>query len=476
MNDARPEVIDYVRNRIIQGPAQMERMAVGPSRDHPLRPRRALAGMLDMANDFFNGGVEHMMLITGIRGAGKSTLLSQIYVRLRGKGVPADRMIYISMDETMLALGAGILEVFDAFQQLVPQDFVSIPSRDIVLILDEVQYDARWSQALKVIYDRAPDLLILATGSSALQLREQGDLARRGRFIELPPLPLGEYLEISDEADMVLKGRDIASALFDPQDAAECHAKLMTIAPPGGGMDVGQGTLVRYLTHGSLPMARGRDASLDLRQRYLQLLEKVIFIDMPGPYSFDRETSLRISHMTYLLADSDQISYEKIGTTVGLSKGTISLALRGLEQAGIIVPLRSRGGEYARRRTTPRYKFTAPAMRGAILERLGRPLESPVTYGRLLEDAIVERVHELIRSGVLTDMWYETGTAGIDLMVRSRDGKEIGIEIGWGKKDSGQRRSIPVNKECKYYLIASATGLQRKEDVVFIPREYILLT
>lgn len=416
-----------------------------------------------------------MMLISGIRGAGKSTLLSQIYLRLREKGVKANRMAYISMDEAMLALGAGILEIFEAFQQLVPQDFMSIPSRDIVLILDEVQYDAHWSQTLKVIYDRFPDLLVLATGSSALQLREQGDLARRGRFIELPPLHLGEYLEISAQDDRIEKCDDIAFALFDSKDSTECHAKLLKIAPPGGGMDVSQGTLVRYLTYGSLPMAMGSDASPDLRQRYLHLLEKVIFIDMPGLYSFDRETALKISHLVYLLADSDQISYEKIGTTVGLSKGTISLALRGLEQAGIIIPLRSKGGEYAKRRTTPRYKFAAPAMRGAILERLGRPLESPVTYGKLLEDAIVERVHELIRSRVLTDMWYETGLANVDLFVRSRDGKEIGIEIGWGKKDSGQMRSISIDQECKYCLVASASGLQRKEDVVFIPREYVLL-
>jgi hypothetical protein len=79
----------------------------------------------------------------------------------------------------------------------------------------------------------------------------------------------------------------------------------------------------------------------------------------------------------------------------------------------------------------------------------------------------------LVRHGLLLDLWYESRQGIVDLVVRSKDGERISIELGWGRKDSRQSRI--GGDACKYDLVASFTYLQRKEDVVFVPREYILL-
>jgi predicted AAA+ superfamily ATPase len=475
MNPLRSEVVEYVRTRMVQGPALMERMAKGGSKAQPSRPRQAFAEMMRHLDLYFDGGDEHMFLLSGIRGAGKSTIMAQVYRELLDRGFHANRMVYVSMDEAMFSLGAGVGEIFQAVQEIVPEDFISLPKRDAVLILDEVQYDKKWSLALKTIYDRTPDLLILGTGSSALHLREQGDLARRGQFMELTPLGLEEYLDISGIRSFDgTRDDSLASALFGSSDAVECHSRLLEVARPGSGMDVSHGILARYLTQGSMPLVFRSETPYELNQKYIQLLEKVIFIDMPELFSFDRETSLKISQMVYLLADSDLISYEKIGATLSLSKGTISTAIHGLEQAGIIIPLRDRGGQYARSRSPPRYKFTAPSMRCAILDRMGKSIGSPETYGKLLEDAVIERIGEMVHNGDLLEMWYEGGKNDVDLMVRSKDGKQIRIEIGWGHKDSGQMHKEGTKNVTKYDLVVSATNLQQGQGTVFIPREYLL--
>ncbi|MFA5312616.1 MAG: AAA family ATPase, partial [Methanomassiliicoccales archaeon] len=451
----------------------MKRMALGSGRVKEVRPRHAFKEVMRSVEGYMKGG-EHMLLISGIRGAGKSTLMAQTYQELLSRGFAANRMVCVSMDEAKLAVGASVEEIFQAVQVIIPEDFLSMKKRDVILFLDEVQYDDEWSLALKVIYDRAPDLFLLCTGSSALHLQEQGDLARRGRFLELPPLGLSEYLELLNLGAYDAKtAEDLADALFNSDDASECYERLMKVASPGSGSDVNPGVLVKYLTQGSLPIFLQEDDPQELKNKYIQLLEKVVFMDMPGICSFDRETSVKISQMTYLLADSDRISYEKIGKTVELSKGTITPAFRGLERAGIIVTLRGRGGEYARVRSAPRYKFSAPAMHAAMLGRMGREIESPAVYGALFEDAAVSRMNLLVKSGFLLDLWYESHEGSVDLVVRSKDRKQISIELGWGRKDSRQSRT--GGDACKYNLVASSTHLQRKDDVVFVPREYILL-
>jgi hypothetical protein len=208
MNEPREEVLNFVRSRIVQGPVTMKRMALGSGREKEVKLRHAFKEVMRSVEGHMNGG-EHMLLISGIRGAGKSTLMAQTYQELLSRGFVANRMVYVSMDEAKHAIGASIEEIFQAVQVIIPEDFLSMTKRGVVLFLDEVQYDEKWSLALKVIYDRAPDLLVLCTGSSALHLQEQGDLARRGRFLELSPLGLSGFLELSNVGTFDAKTRRV---------------------------------------------------------------------------------------------------------------------------------------------------------------------------------------------------------------------------------------------------------------------------
>lgn len=63
--------------------------------------------------------------------------------------------------------------------------------------LDEIHYDRKWVLFLKTLYDRTKshkNILVIATGSSALLLQSTPDLARRVIVEKIYPLNFLEYL------------------------------------------------------------------------------------------------------------------------------------------------------------------------------------------------------------------------------------------------------------------------------------------
>lgn len=121
--------------------------------------------------------------IKGARGVGKTTLLLQ-YIK---KNLPNDSLtLYVSLDNIWFAENSLISMV---------DQFVKQGGR--YLFLDEVHKYPNWSQELKNIYDDYPDLKIVFTGSSMLEIiNARADLSRRVVVYTLPGLSYREYLSL----------------------------------------------------------------------------------------------------------------------------------------------------------------------------------------------------------------------------------------------------------------------------------------
>jgi len=71
-----------------------------------------------------------------------------------------------------------------------------------VLLIDEVHKYPNWSRELKNIYDGLPQLQVIFSASSALDIyRGESDLSRRVISYTLPGLSFREYLKLSETAD-----------------------------------------------------------------------------------------------------------------------------------------------------------------------------------------------------------------------------------------------------------------------------------
>jgi uncharacterized protein len=126
--------------------------------------------------------------IRGARGVGKTTLMLQ-HIRREFSG-KLNKVLYVSLDSIWFS-GNSILELADTFSRQGGE----------YLFLDEVHKYPEWSVELKNIYDAYPDLKVVFTGSSLLDiLNSRADLSRRSVSYNLQGLSFREYLEFQTGA------------------------------------------------------------------------------------------------------------------------------------------------------------------------------------------------------------------------------------------------------------------------------------
>ena len=126
-----------------------------------------------------------LVAIKGPRGAGKTTLMLQ-RIRYHLKGSP-NETLYISADHHWFYTHT-LAETAD--------DFAKGGGKNI--FIDEVHKYPHWSREIKNMHDAWPDLKIVISGSSALELyRGEADLSRRLITYNLPGMSFREYLQMN---------------------------------------------------------------------------------------------------------------------------------------------------------------------------------------------------------------------------------------------------------------------------------------
>jgi len=124
-----------------------------------------------------------LIAIVGARGVGKTTLLLQ---HIKEQHSDLNEVLYVSLDN--LYFGKHILSDF-------VDEFVKLGGK--YLFIDEVHRYPNWSIEIKNIYDNYPELNIVITGSSALDIHKgKGDLSRRIVIYKLNGLSFREFIEL----------------------------------------------------------------------------------------------------------------------------------------------------------------------------------------------------------------------------------------------------------------------------------------
>ena len=109
--------------------------------------------------------------------------------------------------------------------------FLKKRTKQLVLFIDEAQYDKKWGVTLKDVYDRAKHkVFIYTTGSDALSLSMNKDTTRRPVFIKMLPLSFTEYIHLKNQKS--LSGevqKQIHVALFESTNADEAYQKILAV-------------------------------------------------------------------------------------------------------------------------------------------------------------------------------------------------------------------------------------------------------
>mgnify|MGYP001167448588 CR=1 FL=1 len=122
--------------------------------------------------------------IKGARGVGKTTLMLQrIQLNLKEEIFTT---LYVSLDSLMFS-GSTIWDLANEF----------VGRGGKYLFLDEVHKYDNWAQELKNVYDHFPELKVVFTSSSLLEiLSSRADLSRRAVVFEMQGLSLREFIQL----------------------------------------------------------------------------------------------------------------------------------------------------------------------------------------------------------------------------------------------------------------------------------------
>ncbi|HMS30692.1 MAG TPA: AAA family ATPase [Saprospiraceae bacterium] len=252
--------------------------------------------------------------IKGARGTGKTTLLLQY---LKHSNIDRDKKVYLSLDD-LYFIRHSILDFGVQFYQ----------NGGKLMVLDEVHKYPNWSKEIKNLYDRHPDLQIIFTGSSIIEITKmEGDLSRRALMYELKGLSYREYLAYNHDIHLpILKIEDLIHKNKDPDKFI-----LNDFKPLKYFKD--------YLTYGYYPFAMEDKDSYHLRIR--QLIRTIVEYDMAEVKGLDIRQSKKILHLLNII--SQQVPFKPNITSIaeksGIHRNSINNYLYYLEEARLIALL-----------------------------------------------------------------------------------------------------------------------------------------
>jgi len=478
------DIESYIRRLIVRSYSRAKMLVEREGR--PLPARWIFFRIRKYVDSFLRGSRENrLILIPGLRGVGKTTLLWQLYKFLvERRNVDPRNILVLPADELKL-LNANIWMALQAYEKVLETTFESL-DKDVFIFIDEATFDPNWHLAVKAsIYDKTDRIFTIVTGSSALGLRITTDLARRSSIERMYPLNYAEYLMLRFglKPPRSFTSR-LREAIFEASSAKEAYSHLKTLDNDLMSLQLSleevdlKNHLGYFLKVGGLPFS-AMEGESSLPKVY-EVIERVIFHDLPALYNFDRETCEGALKFLALLSTRhpEKIAISNMSKAVGLSRQVMSNIVNALVNAEIIFPVlpHERGSSLVRK--PKKYYFTTSVLRAALLLNLGWSVEEEDVLGALLEDAVASSLHRLTHTYVLTGMHYPSQGADIIAVIRHGETSQkiIPIEVSWGIKDKKQILKTISALKAPYGIIVDGSESPRFEDkVVWVPRHVFLL-
>jgi len=250
-----------------------------------------------------------LVAILGARGVGKTTLILQ-HIKL-----------YDNINESLFVTADDLYFTTHSLVGLAEQFFKEGGKK---LYIDEIHKYNRWSTEIKNIYDMLPQLKVVYTGSSILELEKGGaDLSRRKLEYQLVGLSFREYLKISRNIDIPVHSfEDILANNITFPYKDERPIQLFK----------------EYLHSGYYPFFKEEGYLIRLKSVINQSLEN----DIPDFAQMNISTVQKLKKLLYIIAQSVPFkpNFSKLSRDLDVNRNTLPDLMFYLEKAGIINQLR----------------------------------------------------------------------------------------------------------------------------------------
>ncbi|MCL2313043.1 MAG: AAA family ATPase [Firmicutes bacterium] len=253
-----------------------------------------------------------LIAITGARGTGKTTMLLQ-YIKKNFGTEPKD-VLYISLDNIWFT-GNRLFDFANNFQKMGGR----------ILFVDEVHKYDNWSQEIKNIYDSFPDLQVVFTGSSMLEIfKGNADLSRRAIHYTLNGLSFREFILFEKNIDFsVITLEDLLNNHLPL--ASEVNKKIKPLP-----------LFQQYLKQGYYPYYK-EDNDIYL-ERLLHTINVVLDTDLPSVESIEVHTIKKIKQLLFILAQRVPFSpnIKELASILEVSRKSLLNYLIFLEKAHLL--------------------------------------------------------------------------------------------------------------------------------------------
>ena len=253
-----------------------------------------------------------MIGLTGPRGVGKTTLILQ---HIKKNLNPAETL-YVTAEDFYFA-DNRLIDLADAF----------VKHGGKYLFVDEIHKYKDWSRELKLIYDYHPELNVVFTGSSVLDIRKgASDLSRRAVMYHMQGLSFREYLQLFHQ---------ISVQPYSLEEIMDHKVELPEVKHP-------LPFFVNYLKKGYYPFALEEDFEIRLQQIVNQTLET----DIPMYAGMNVSTGRKLKQLLSIIAKSVPFkpNMTSIATALSASRNNITDYCLFIEEAGMIAQLRKATG------------------------------------------------------------------------------------------------------------------------------------
>jgi uncharacterized protein len=253
-----------------------------------------------------------MIGLTGPRGVGKTTLVLQ-HIK---QDLNPNESLYVTAEDFYFA-DKKLIDLAD----LLTKKGIKY------LFIDEIHKYKDWSKELKLIYDYHPELKIVFTGSSVLDINKgASDLSRRAVMYQMQGLSFREYLELF---------HGISTNVYTLQDIIAHKVKVP-------GIDHPLPLFEEYLKRGYYPFAMEDEYDLRLQQIINQTLES----DIPQYADMNVSTGRKLKQLLAIISKSVPFkpNISSIATMLGASRNSIADYCLYIEEAGLIAQLRDNTG------------------------------------------------------------------------------------------------------------------------------------
>lgn len=251
--------------------------------------------------------------ITGPRGVGKSTMMLQYMLSQPSR----KDMLYVTADHIWFA-NHSLVELAD--------DFVRDGGK--WLCIDEAHRYKGWSREIKQIYDGHPDLQVVFSGSSVLEINKgEADLSRRALMYHLQGLSFREYLRLFHDLPAPLLS--LSQIISGPINLPESLRHPLPL-------------FRQYLRDGYYPFA----LEGDFARRMQQVVSLTVETDIPMYADMKASTARKLKQMLGVISRSAPYkpSAEHLAQEIKISKNNVAEYLLWLEKAGMIGQLRDDTG------------------------------------------------------------------------------------------------------------------------------------